>query len=73
MYQKQTHAVLVRKLLHPANNVIVVSIAVSVCADFPDFLQGIDNNQPGVWVFPDELFQLFIQSRPQLLGTDGEM
>ena len=73
MYQKQTHAVLARKLLHPADNVIVVGVAVSVCTDFPDFLQGIDNNQPGVWVLPNELFQLFIQSRPQLLGANCEM
>ena len=33
---------------------IVVGIAVLLCPGLPDFLQGVDDNKPGVRVFPDK-------------------
>ena len=67
MYQEQAHTIFVCKLLHPAHDVIIVGIAVSIGADLADFLQGVDDNEPGIGMLPDELFKLLIKSCAELL------
>ena len=63
----------VSKLLQLADYLIVAGLAVTVAQRLPDFLQGIHNNQFGITVFPDELFQLFIQAAANHLSAGGEM
>ena len=63
---QDTDAMSVSKLLQLADYLIVAGVAVTVAHRFPDFLQGIHNNQLGVTVFPDKLFQLFIQAAAML-------
>ena len=67
MHQEQAHAVFVRKQLHPAHDVIIVGIAVSIGADLSDFLQCVDDNEPGIGMLPYELFKLLIKSCAELL------
>ena len=67
MYQEQAHTIFVCKLLHPAHDVIIVGIAVSIGADLSDFLQGIDDNEPGIGMLPDEPLKLLIKSCTELL------
>ena len=67
MHQEQAHTIFVSKLLHPAHDVIIVGIAVSIGADLADFLQGVDDNEPGIGMLPDEPFKLLIKSCAELL------
>ncbi len=48
MYQQETKAGPAGKLFQLADDVIVVAIAVLVAASLPDFLQGVDDDKPGV-------------------------
>ncbi len=59
--------IFVSKLFHPAHDVIIVGIAVSIGADLADFLQGVDDNEPGIGMLPDEPFKLLIKSCAELL------
>ena len=68
MHQEQAHTVFVCKLLHPAYDIIIVGIAVSIGADLSDFLQGVDDNEPGIVMLADELFKLLIKSCAELLA-----
>lgn len=61
-------AISVSKLLQLSDYLIVAGIAVAVARRFPNFLQDIHNNKFGVTVFPDELFQLFIQATAIILA-----
>ena len=54
-------AVLVGKLLEPTDDLIVACIAVCLAADLADFLHGVDDNEPGVGVFPHEVLKLLVQ------------
>lgn len=73
MYQEQAHTIFVCKLLHPAHDVIIVGIAVSIGADLSDFLQGVDDNEPGIGMLPDEPLKLLIKSCTELLCIYREM
>ena len=73
MHQEQAHTVLVSKLLHPAYNVIIVGVAVSIGANLSDLLQGINNNQSGVGMVTDKLFKLFVKPCAELLCIYGEV
>ena len=63
----------VRKFLHLANNDIIIGVAVSLTADFTDFLQSIDNNKLCIRVLPHELFKLLIETVSYLFGIDGKV
>ena len=54
-------AVLVGKLLELADDLIIAGVAVSLAADFPDFLHSVDDNEPGVGMFPHEVLKLLVQ------------
>src|SRR5574344_1090311 len=73
MHQEQAHTVLVSKLLHPAHDVVIVGVAVSVGTALTDFLQSINDNQSGVGMVTDELLKLFIKSCTELLCIYGEV
>ncbi len=66
-------AISVSKLLQLADHLIVAGVAVTVAHRLPDFLQGIHDNELGITVFPDELFQLFIQAAADHLGAGSEV
>ena len=66
-------AISVSKLLQLADHFIVAGIAVTVAYRFPDFLQGIHDNEFGIAVFPNELFQLFIQATADHFSVGGEV
>ena len=53
-------AISVSKLLQLADHLIVAGVAITIAHCLPDFLQGIHDNQLGITVFPNKLFQLFI-------------
>ena len=73
MYQEQAHTIFVCKLLHPAHDVIIVGIAVSIGADLSDFLQCVDDNEPCIGMLPDEPLKLLIKSCAELLCIYREM
>ena len=73
MDQEQAHTVLVGKLLHPAHDVIIVGIAVSIGADLTDLLQSINDNQSGVGMVSDKLFKLFVKPCAELFCIYGEV
>lgn len=56
----------VSKLPQLADHLIVAGVAVTVAHRFPYFLQGIHDNELGIAVFPNELFQLFIKASAML-------
>ena len=64
-------AIPISKLLQLADYLIIAGVAVTIAHCLPDFLQGIYNNESGVTVFPDELFQLFIQATADHLSVGG--
>ena len=66
-------AISVSKLLQLADHFIVAGVAVTVAYRFPDFLQGIHDNEFGIAVFPHELFQLFTQAAADHLSVGGEV
>ena len=66
-------AISVSKLLQLADHLIVAGVAVTVAHCLTDFLQGIHDNELGITVFPDELFQLFIQAAAEHLGAGSEV
>ena len=66
-------AISVSKLLQLADHLIVAGVAVTVAHCLPNFLQGIHDNKFGVTVFPDELFQLFIQATADHLSVGGKV
>ena len=53
---------LVGKLLELADDLIIAGVAVSLAADFPDFLHGVDDNESGVGMLPHEILKLLVQS-----------
>ena len=60
MNDQDADAMSVSKLFQLADHLIVAGIAVTIAHCLPDFLQGIHDNQLGITVFPNKLFQLFI-------------
>ena len=66
-------AISVSKLLQLADHLIVAGVAVTVAHCLPNFLQGIHDNQLGITVFPEKLFQLFIQATADHLSVGGEV
>ena len=66
-------AIPISKLLQLADHLIVAGVAVTVAHRLPDFLQGIHDNQLGITVFPNELFQLFIQATADHLSVGGKV
>ena len=73
MHQEQTDPVLVGKLLHFTNDVIIVGIAVSIGADLSDLLQGINDNKSGVGMVMEKLFKLFVKPCAELLCIYSEV
>ena len=54
MYNQEANPAYIGKPFQFGDYLIVVGIAVLLCPGLPDFLQGVDDNKPGVWVFPDK-------------------
>ena len=73
MYQQQTHAALIGKLFQLTDDLIIISVAISISADLTDLLQSVDDNESGIRMFLHELLNLFIQSCTDLLGLHCEM
>ena len=73
MHHEQAHTVFVGKLFHPAYDVVIVGVAVSVGADLSDLLQGINDNQPCVGMVTDKLFKLFVKPCAELFCIYGEV
>ena len=54
VYQQEADPAFVGKLFQPGYYIIIVGVAVLVAARLPDFLQGVNDNEPGVLVFLDK-------------------
>ena len=52
---------LVGKLLELTDDLIIAGVAVCLATDLTDFLHGVNDNEPGVGVFPHEILKLFVQ------------
>ena len=66
-------AISVSKFLQLADHLIVAGVAVTVTHRLPDFLQGIHDNEFDIAVFPNKLFQLFIQAAADHFSVGGEV
>ena len=72
MYNQEANPAYIGKPFQFGDYLIVVGIAVLLCPGLPDFLQGVDDNEPGVRVFPDKTLSLLLQATTELLGSDGK-
>ena len=70
---QDANAISVSKLLQLADHLIVAGVAVTIAYRLSDLLQGIHDNQSGVTVLPDKLFQLFIQTTTNHLSIGGKV
>ena len=62
MNHQQANAVPVAESFQFGHDLVVAGIAVSVTADLPHLLQGVDDDEPYIRVLPDESFQLLVKS-----------
>ena len=72
VYQQKTDPACVSKPFQFGYHLIVAGITVPFVPGLPDFLQGVDDDKPGVRAFPDKFLQLLFQTAAQRLGVDGE-
>ena len=64
---------IISKPFQPPHNLIVIGIAELLTAGLPDFLEGVNDNQLCVGVFPHKLLKLFVQPSAKLFGADGKV
>ena len=62
MNHQQADAVPVAESFQFGHDLVVAGVAVSVTADLPHLLQGVDDDEPYIRVLPDESFQLLVKS-----------
>ena len=62
MNHQQADAVPVAESFQFGHDFVVAGVAVSVTADLPHLLQGVDDDEPYIRVLPDESFQLLVKS-----------
>ena len=55
MYQQEADAAIIGKAFQLTHHLVIVGVAVLIPTSLPDFLEGVNDNQLGVRVFPDEL------------------
>ena len=55
VYQQEADTAIIGKAFQLAHHLVIVGVAVLIPASLPDFLEGVNDNQLGVRVFPDEL------------------
>ena len=73
MHQQNGDAVLVRQRFQNADVPIVAGVGVRVIARGADALERVDDDEPGLRMLLQKLFDLFHQSVVELLGHDGEV
>src|SRR5699024_2019129 len=73
MDNQQADAMVVRELFKASDDLVILRVAVAISCRLSDLLQGVNDDQPGIWMLLDEILQLFIQAVSQLLGIGGEM
>ena len=62
MNEQQANAVFIGKCFQFSDNFIITGIAVCISTGFADFLQRVDDNEPGIRVFLYKPFELFFQT-----------
>ena len=62
MNHQQADAVPVAESFQFGHDLVVTGVAVSLTADLPHLLQGVDNDEPYIRVLSDESFQLLVKS-----------
>ena len=70
---QQADAVPVAESFQFGHDLVVAGVAVSVTADLPHLLQGVDDDEPHIWMLPDEAFQLLVKSLAHGLGLRCEV
>ena len=55
VYQQEADAAIIGKAFQLTHHLVIVGVAVLIPTSLPDFLEGVNDNQLGVRVFPDEL------------------
>jgi len=73
MHQQNGDAVLVRQRFQNADVPVIAGIRVRIIACGADTLERVDDDEPGLWMLLQELFDLFHQPVVELLGHDGEV
>lgn len=66
-------SVVIRELFQLADNFVIVRVTVGITADLSDFLQGVHDDEFGVFMLLHEQFKLFVQSIPELFCIGGEV
>ena len=73
MNDHHTDAMLVRELLEPSDDLIVVGIAIRLSTELTHLLQGINDDKSCIGMLLQEPFKLFIQSVSELFRVNGEV
>ena len=73
MNHQQADAVPVAESFQFGHDLVVAGVAVSVTADLPHLLQGVDDDEPYIRVLPDESFQLLVKSLAHELSLRCEV
>ena len=68
MNHQQADAVPVTEGFQLGHDLVVAGVAVSVPADLPHLLQGVDDDESYIRVLPDEAFQLLVEPFAHGLG-----
>lgn len=70
---EQTEPELVRELLELPDDLVVVTVAVSIAAQLAHLLQRVDDDEPRVRVLAHELLELRVEAVAELLCAYGEV
>ena len=73
MNGQHTDTILIGKLLDSSDDFIVAGITVRFFAYLTDLLHSVNDDEIGARVLPREILQLFIQSIPNLSGSNGKV
>ena len=72
MDKKQTDAIAVCQRLQASDNLIIVGVAVVVPADLTHLLKRVDDDKRSVWMLPQKIGELLVQSSAKLAGRNRE-
>ena len=64
VYDQQTDTMIITEFFQLCHNLIVAGIAVTLAAYLTDFLQGVNDNQPDIWV---NLYKFFNYLKQELI------
>ena len=73
MHEHQADVILISKVLQLCDNFVIAGVTVRIAADFPYFLQRVDNDKRRVLMLSDEAGKLLIQTFADLICLNGKI